>query len=426
MKQHLSPLAVLLCFGAVCVSEVAQAQFLELSRRVPGTANALVLVNVSKLMESPVAQTENWRADRAKRFTSGLTNIPPIADQLVIGAQLDLEGMQPIWEVALVKTAQMPSIESAAKKLEGQVDRVGDLAAVRLPDDSYIVQFSSDTVGLLAPANRQLLGRWIREPAATLSPYLQEAVGYAERGGAVYLALDLADVVTAADVEAKFEAVEDEALKTNLIDKQEVAKVIASIQGAMLGITFGEQVFGKLRIDFGQDAAALAPIAKPLMLYVLSERGVMIDEFDEWTASVQGTRMSLEGSLTASGFAHSITQRSVFRCETRVMNFETLPVRATFCSNGVGTAQLEQTVANNGYRRVIRKAGVERRRPFRVLYGQLSQGLAATLAEVSLSPSARARLPHARPSPPRPHFPPKLSAVSLSLSLQVISWLGPL
>jgi len=326
MKLHPAPLAAFLFLGAVWVAQVAQAQFQELSRRVPGTANALVLVNVSKLMESPVAQTGNWQADRAKRFTSGLTNIPPIADQLVIGAQLDLEGMQPIWEVAVVKTDRMPSIEAAAKRLNGEVDSVADVTAVRLPDDSFIVQLSSDTLGMLAPANRQLLGRWVREPGGNLSPYLQEAVGYAERGGTVYLALDLADAVTVADVEAKFGTVEDEALKTNLIDRQEVAKVLASIKGVMLGISFGERAFGKLRVDFGQDAAGLAVIAKPLMLHVLGERGVMIDEFDEWTASVQGTRMSLEGPLTASGLTRL---SSLLELPTQAFSQENTEAQAT-------------------------------------------------------------------------------------------------
>lgn len=300
MKSY-SPVAAALFLIALGLPQPARAQFAELAKRVPGTANALVLVNASKIMQSPAAKIGNWEADRMQRFSAGLTNVPAIADQLVIGAQLDLEAMHPIWEAAIVRTNRMPSLAAKAQELGGAVDSVADLPAVRLPDDSFIVQISPETVGMLAPANRQLLARWIREPSASLSSYLQEAVGYADRGGAVYMALDLRDAVTEADVLAKIEAIEDEALVQAIADKQAVAKVIASIQGTMLGITFGDQAYGKLRVDFAQDVAALGPIVKPLMLHVLGERGLIIDELADWNASAAGTTISLAGPLTASG-----------------------------------------------------------------------------------------------------------------------------
>ena len=318
--KYLSTLLPPYSLSALSAPQPVRAQFQEMARRVPGTANAIVLVNASKIMASPIAKAEMWQVDRAKRFASGLTSVPPMADQLLIASQLDLEAMQPIWEAALVRTGQIPSLEAVAKRLNGTVDNVADLPAVRLSDDSYIVQLSANTVGMLAPGNRQLLARWIREPAGSLSPYLQEAVGFAERGGAVYMAIDLSDTVTAEEVLAKIEGAEDEDLEKRIVDKQAVAQLFASIKGAMLGITFSDRAYGKLRVDFGQDVAAIAPIVKPLMLFVLTERGVMVDEFADWKATAEGTRISLEGALTASGLTRL---SSLIDLPTQALNHET-------------------------------------------------------------------------------------------------------
>ena len=61
------------------------------------------------------------------------------------------------------------------------------------------------TVGVMFPANRQQVVRWVREAktatSAPLTPYLAEAVGYADKVGTdIVLALDLTDMLPEAYV----------------------------------------------------------------------------------------------------------------------------------------------------------------------------------------------------------------------------------
>jgi hypothetical protein len=310
-------LGILVMSSLACSTPPVQAQFQELVRRVPSSANALVLINADKIFSSQIAKGEKWEADRAKRFTSGMTSLPSSAKLMVLASQFDLEFMQPIWEAAVIQMEAVPSLDTAAKRLGGTVDEVAKFPAIRLSDDSYVMKLSETVVGALTPANRQLAARWVREPAGTLSPYLQKAASFSDGSAGVIMALDLTDALTLADVQARIQSSESELLKGDTVDKAALARILASTQGVILGITYGENVTGKIIVDFGIDATPIATAARPLMLEILGNRGVMIDEFASWTASVQGTRLSFAGDLTASGL-------------TRLSSLIELPTQAVF------------------------------------------------------------------------------------------------
>lgn len=331
------PLSVLVAaLVSIAIPGIATAQIEQLAQRVPSSANALVLINVDKIMSSPIAQAGNWKADRAKRFEAGLTNIPPNADQLVLAAQLNLSMMRPIWEAALIQANAAQPLELMAKDLGGNIDEVAGLPAICLSDDSYVVKLSDTVVGAIAPANRQLVARWVREPGGNLSPYLQKALTYVEGSAGVIMALDLTDALTVADIDQKIQAAKVGLLKDAAIDKGELAKLLASINGVVLGITFTEQATGKILVDFGRDATVLTPIAKPLILYVLGERGVMIDEFANWDVSVSGTRINLEGNLTKSGLTRL---SSMIELPTQTLTQEKKPQAAAQSSPGDAPAK---------------------------------------------------------------------------------------
>jgi hypothetical protein len=69
----------------------------------------------------------------------------------------------------------------------------------------------------------------------------------------------------------------------------------------MLGVSFGDVAYGKIKVDFARDVSALSELAKPNLLTVLQERGLMIDDLNSWTAKAQGKLVTLEGELSESG-----------------------------------------------------------------------------------------------------------------------------
>lgn len=284
--------------------QAAQAQFRELLSRLPGGANAVVLLNVEKAMDSPFGVAQGWRENAQKAFDAGLVRFPPQTTQFALAAQMDLEFMEPIWEAGVVNVSEMIPLETIAEKRSGTLDSIENLPTLVLPNDTYVVQFGPKTLGGMAPANRQAVVRWIRElrtrSDAALSPYLQRAAGYSDDAGTeVIIAIDLEGVFYQGSVHDYLKS--KELLDESNVDREALAKLLAGVQGVRIGIRIGEKPFGKIVVDFADDVSMTAPFAKPLLLEILADVGATIGALAEWKPAVQGTTISLEGYLSPDG-----------------------------------------------------------------------------------------------------------------------------
>jgi hypothetical protein len=125
-------------------------------------------------------------------------------------------------------------------------------------------------------------------------------LGYADIvGSPIIMAIDLKNVISPAEIRERLS--ESEVLKNYRADLDQVTEILASIEGVTLGITLGDQPFGRIKVEFGQNALPLGGFAKPLLLEVLRKRGAMIDDFINWQGKVSGTQVSLGGYLTEAG-----------------------------------------------------------------------------------------------------------------------------
>lgn len=296
----------LLAFASIVFSvSTAYSQFKDLARRIPSSANAVVFVNVDKLMSSPVAIRDKWSERRDTAFASGVSFLPPDTKHAVLAMQVDLQMWLPLWEAAIMELDHEPSIEKIVEMTGGTSDLVGGRQAVGLPEDAYVVKFDKATTAFMAPANRQTVSRWMREidthKDINVSPYLAEAYSFAnDHGTPVIMALDLEDAVP---IEAIRERLENskELLDKLKLDINEMAKMLSSIRGLTLGMTFADKPFGKIKVDFKDDVTLSPEAAKITLIRALSNHGAMIDEFEDWKPAVNGKQVTLEGFLTASG-----------------------------------------------------------------------------------------------------------------------------
>lgn len=199
-----------------------------------------------------------------------MISIPPGASQLVIAAQMDFRTMRPIWELALLRMDSTPPLSELARRYGGTIDTVAGAAALRLPDDSYLVRFSDRCLGGFTPANRQMVSQWIRGSGKNLSPYLQEAAGYATAGTQMIMALDMADVAALGDVQEGIRTLDTGLLNSAKINPAELARLLQGVKGLMLGVKFEKRAFGKIKLDLQQDASLLSGITKPLFLAMVA------------------------------------------------------------------------------------------------------------------------------------------------------------
>jgi hypothetical protein len=281
------------------VTHAAQADFSKLIEYVPETANALILVDADSVFYSPIATREKWQERREEQFSEGFSGIPPNARKLIIEADLDPESMRPSWEVAVAQPKAVATLERIAIKFGGELDTVNSVPAARLQDDSFLVQFPNGMLGMMAPGNRQDVARWIDRQNRNLSPYLQRAVKYVEGTAQVIMAIDLQHAFDAAGVQRGLEEMDS----VKQIDKAKLAKLLESIHGVTLGLTFDEKASGKLIVDFGQEATLISDVAKPFLLEVLGLYGVSLNEMTDWKAMVKGKQLILAGPISEDGLS---------------------------------------------------------------------------------------------------------------------------
>ena len=286
-------------------SSIAFAQFQVLVDRVPRDANTLILFNVEKIHQSPLAQKDGWREQHNKLFSSGLIAVPPDTTQFAMAAQMDIELMRPNWEASVLNLNYTPSMPKVAARFGGSVDKIETRNAAALPGDTYVIQWGERMAGLMMPANRQRVASWIRDVYADsrrrpLTAYLTEAVSFADKlGTPIIMAMDMSHVYSPKFIRGRLETAE--CLKGKDVDLDKLAATLSSIRGVTLGITIKEKVYGRLKVDFSQDVSMLEGHAKPMILEVLGNRGAMINEFHDWEERVSANELSIAGPLYQSG-----------------------------------------------------------------------------------------------------------------------------
>lgn len=299
-KSKVSYFCVALLGLALLVTP-AQAQFDQAARWVPAGANVIALVRGEDILESEYAVANKLRAERTRAFKSGAAFLPPSTERLLLAAQMDFEFQEPAWQVTVFENSK-PTIDiiELSKRVNGSIENISGNDAVVLPGDVYAVKIDDKTLVSMYPANRQVTSRWIREnkrSGSKLSPYLAEAIRYADNNAQVMIAFDLQDVVS-------HEAIKERLKNTALFPGQAVddaCGVLCSIRGLQFGITINDRVNGAIKIDFDENLTPIADQAKDLLILALERNGLMIEDFRDWTATVNAKQITLAGQLSETG-----------------------------------------------------------------------------------------------------------------------------
>lgn len=193
----------LLFVAAASVPSTSGAQtggsrvFGDLLKRVPEQANALMLVNVDGLFESPMGRRENWREKALSNWGSGLGFAPDVAKAAVI-VGMDYHTMREQWKVGLIQLRRdVPlKLASLAAREGGYVETVENTPVVWTPRDLYLFDFPDNLIGFASPTNRKGLARWFRSalwhPRNFPPGFADRAIYRADAGAQIVLALDLA------------------------------------------------------------------------------------------------------------------------------------------------------------------------------------------------------------------------------------------
>lgn len=294
MTSRVLTAAVLFSFAAVAPLFAAD----ELTQRIPAGANALMVIDVTALESSPLAQTQGWAKKHETAFVERPMMLPPEATRIVIGSQLNFAGeMNVEWQVAAMNLVEPLSLRSIARAEGGYLDKIGTADCVWVPSDAYFVSLDAKQLGVVFPANRQLVSRWTQNNAGVMSSgYLLVAGKQVDRTNQIVMAVDLKDVPQPHRLRERLQA--SPALKSLSSKLEAIEKLILGVQGVTLRISVGQSAKGTLKVDFSDSPSVLGTQAKPLLLEVLDNVGAKLPGLDQWTAKTEAKSIVLEGTFS--------------------------------------------------------------------------------------------------------------------------------
>lgn len=293
----------ILCLSGVLLQHgsKAEAQFLNEIKWIPAHANCLILVNADQIYNSPLAQRENWAADRQGAFQQGLTIVPANAGKVMLASQMDFELMDTIWTTGIFsKINSDQGLAKLAAQTERQLEKLGEHEALELPGDVYAVQLEEGVVGVMAPANRQNTIRWLRDGDSGMvrvPQYLSDAAKFADRNADLIISFDLDHVISQDD--AKSQLLKMEGLRASNIN--DLAEAISKLTGITLGVTIRDSINGSLKIDFEAGAKGVDKISKNMLLEIMAHNGVMINDCLDWNVSTNNNQILFSGPMSSTG-----------------------------------------------------------------------------------------------------------------------------
>jgi hypothetical protein len=275
-----------------------------LLRDLPDATNALIIVNLQGLKLSAVGKRENWAQKYDTCYAAGTCSFPPQTRKLVQGAQIDLATLSDTWAIGLARMERPTSMATIMRNEASAPDQLEGYPVTLSSRHAYFVELEPDLIGIVSPANRQHLGRWLRfvrrNKDVVISPYLTQAAAPAEPSQ-VIMALDMADGVDPARIRRGLTASKVLAAHPEF-DVGDVAKIVSTVRGIRLSLRVDDAINGTLTVDFTGSVQPLKSIAKPLFLEALSETGLYLEDLANWNTEVSEKSVTLTGTLSTRGF----------------------------------------------------------------------------------------------------------------------------
>ncbi|MFN0051408.1 MAG: hypothetical protein ACKV0T_04410 [Planctomycetales bacterium] len=264
-----------------------------LLRHIPESANALVVVRFSQMLDSPLAQRERWQANQREKFLAIVGDMPAWVDLLVLGAQVHPADSSAAWRVALVPHPSSVVIDSIAARERGVVESLAEHKAVLSTRGIYYVELEEGLLGLRTPPYRQDVARWVRKSgspsAAGVSPFLRKSGGDA---GQLVLALDMADMVDARRVAPYLDRI-----RLGPQAASQVQRALGRLLGLKVSVRIEERIELTITLDFSVQPGNVGEALKQLFLQALNDQGLGLPELDGLKVKSAGLGIRFEGAI---------------------------------------------------------------------------------------------------------------------------------
>lgn len=303
---RMSRMAICL-FTGLMLAQGATAQ--EAIRFLPGDVNALLVIDVAAVYQSPLAQEEQWAKKVATSFLAQEVFLPPSAKRITVGAQLDLNDyLTSTRQQVVLEVKAGTDLAGVATLTGGELEAVGERSGLAINGGRYVVEAAPQVWLMAQPGGRQASLRWARSGAkaeSQLPSFLESAAKMVTAQRPIIVALDLTEAVPLNAAKAVLQDLPGKPLKGSDLDV--AAAVLSQAQGIVCKIHLGTKRMAQIRVEFGRSALPLAAVGMPLAEAVLQQWGASLEDSKAWNAKVDGHALVFEGELSATGMKRVIS-----------------------------------------------------------------------------------------------------------------------
>ncbi|MCA9052445.1 MAG: hypothetical protein KDA75_01345, partial [Planctomycetaceae bacterium] len=270
---------------------------------VPSAANAIVVIDVEALLATELSKRHHWDDKATLEYAQRPVLVPAESSAVAIAASLDFNAeLSPRWQVGIAQMTKRFEIPSIARWEGGYADRIAGSAAAWSPVNCYIVELPGQLLGIISPADRQSVARWLelqdQGAPRRVSQYLQDAARQVSNKTQLVMAIDAQQAI--APHRLKELTDHSEILFKEPRQADDVRTQLAALVGVTLKVSVTTHAEGELRIDF-TTGPKNGPLVKPLLIETLDRFDLHLEELEQWSAKVDGNSLVLSGRFSPEG-----------------------------------------------------------------------------------------------------------------------------
>lgn len=308
----------LICLSAL-VTWLSQPAYTAIAadavRWLPADVNAVLVIDVAAAYRSPIAVQNQWAKKAAASFLSQELFLPPTAERVTVGAQLDWQqNLTSVQQNIVMEMKPGTDLASIAPLIGGEVEKNGTRSGLSLEKGRYVIEAAPQLWLMAQPGGRQAGWRWARvgiKPAAQPPLFLVSAAESVTAEAPIVVVLDLTDAVDLKAARAVLEDLPGSPLKGAALEA--AAKVLTTVKGVVCQVTLSDKRLARCRIEFDQSPAVLSSHAMPLAQTVLSQWGATLEDTTGWKTRTESFSLVYEGEISGTGLKRliSVVQPSI-------------------------------------------------------------------------------------------------------------------
>ena len=289
------------------VASLHAADPAELLAGLPGPYNATAVINTDLILKTPRAVKEGWPKLEQTAFLAGTVPLHPAMERIVAVTEFAPSRKGPSNSAALVATTRPINLPKIAENLKATMTTVAEEPIAATTSGSWLVKLDEQRLGVLHTDHKPDVARWMRAKRdKTLPPpekYLAGIVKTYAGKQHIFLAVDLADLFDAKDVDAAV------ALSPLLnMDKKagdQIRRFLVGVKGVRFSINLVDAGLElRLTIDGSNQPTFKPEIMKEFVIETIHRIGSDFVDLRASVAKNEETDFSLTFKITDDELGH--------------------------------------------------------------------------------------------------------------------------